>query len=91
MLTDMVTTMANGFVVSVTQDLVEVSCPCPARYRVQQLCTVRYKATRSPLRMCNAQPARENGGIELRVISMYATGLTHSCIGIYDTKMLVEF
>ena len=45
MLTDMLTTMANGFVVSVTQDLVEVSCPCPARSRVQQLCTVRYKAT----------------------------------------------
>ena len=45
MLTDMLTTMANGFVVSVTQDFVEVSCPCPARSRVQQLCTVRYKAT----------------------------------------------
>ena len=41
----MLTTMANGFVVSVTQDLVEVLCPCPARSRVQQLCTVRYKAT----------------------------------------------
>ena len=45
MRTDMVTTMANGFVVSVTQDPVGMSCPCPARSRVQQLCTVRYKAT----------------------------------------------
>ena len=50
MLTDMLTTMANGFVVSVTQDLVEVTCLCPARSRVQQLCTVRYKAATSPLR-----------------------------------------
>ena len=49
MLTDMLTTMANGFVVSVTQDLVEVSCPCPARSRVQQLCTVRYKATHASI------------------------------------------
>ena len=43
MRTDMVTTMANGFVVSVIQDPVGMSCPCPARSRVQQLCTVRYK------------------------------------------------
>ena len=32
------------------------------------------------LSLCNAQPARENMGIELRAISMYATGLTHSTI-----------
>ena len=48
MLTDMVTTMTSGFVVCVTQDPVEVSCPCPARSRVQQLCTVWYKATPRP-------------------------------------------
>ena len=43
MLTDMVTTMASGFVVCVTQDPVGMSCscPCPTRSRVQQLCTVR--------------------------------------------------
>ena len=46
MLTDMVTTMASGFVVCVTLDPVGMSCPCLARFRVQQLCTVRYKATR---------------------------------------------
>ena len=32
------------------------------------------------LHLCNAQPARENVGIELRVISLYDTGLTHSTI-----------
>ena len=31
----------------------------------------------SRLRFYNAQPARENVGIELRVISLFATGLTH--------------
>ena len=45
MLQDMVTTMANGFLVCVTQDPVGMSCPCPARSRVQKLCTVRCKAT----------------------------------------------
>ena len=49
MLTDMVTTMADGFVVCVTQDPVGMSCPCPARSRVQQLRTVRYKATKPPI------------------------------------------
>ena len=44
MLPDMVTTMANGFVVCVTQG---ISCPCPARSKVQQPCTVRNKATAS--------------------------------------------
>ena len=37
----MVTTMASGSVVCVTQDPVGMSCPCPTRSRVQQLCTVR--------------------------------------------------
>ena len=32
------------------------------------------------LSLCNAQPARESVRIELRAISMYATGLTHSTI-----------
>ena len=32
------------------------------------------------LRLCNAQPARENMGIELRVISLYATGLTRGLL-----------
>ena len=45
MLIDMATTMANGFVVCVTQDPAGRSCPCPARSRVQKLCTVRYEAT----------------------------------------------
>ena len=35
------------------------------------------RSVRSRLRLCNAQPARENVGIELRVISLFATGLTH--------------
>ena len=45
MLTDMVTTMASGSVVCVTQYPVGTSCLCPARSKVQQPCTVRYKAT----------------------------------------------
>ena len=32
------------------------------------------RSVRSLLRLCNAQPARENVGIELRVMSLYATG-----------------
>ena len=36
MLTDIVTTMASGFVVCVTQYPVKTSCPCPARSKVQQ-------------------------------------------------------
>ena len=32
------------------------------------------------LRLRNAQPARENVGIKLGAISIYATGLTHSTI-----------
>ena len=35
MLTDIVTTMASGFVVCVTQYPVKTSCPCPARSKVQ--------------------------------------------------------
>ena len=38
------------------------------------------RSVRSRLRLCNAQPARENVGIELKAISMYATGHTHSTI-----------
>ena len=48
MLTDMVSTMASGFVDCVTQYPVGMSCPCPARSKVQQLYTVRYKATKLP-------------------------------------------
>ena len=38
------------------------------------------RSVRSPLRLRDAQPARENMGIELGAISMYATGLTLSTI-----------
>ena len=37
--------MTNSFVVCVTQDPVGMLCPCPARSKVQQPCTLRCKAT----------------------------------------------
>ena len=42
----LMTTMASGFVVCVTQYPVGTSCQCPTRSKVQQPCTVRYKATK---------------------------------------------
>ena len=51
-----------------TQNPVGMSCPCPARSRVQQLCTVRYKATTEGLCVRTVQKMQNEAGVQFGML-----------------------